>query len=708
MKCIKRDGRIKDYDVNYIKKAIGKALRETGKSDEEIECLSKQYSAQVNSIVKHLFKESVTVEQIQDIVEEVLKSEDKEVYKQYNNYRKARTEIRENKSLLFDKVKGILDGSNLEALNENANKKGYMSSTQRDLMAGEVSRAIARTMIPKDILEAHDKGAIKIHDMDYFINHMTNCDLINLDDMLQNGTVINNKMIEKPKSLRTAMTIATQISAQVASSQFGGQTLTLSHLAPFVREAKKKLYDRFSKYPIDKSKLEEIVNNELKIEIKDAVQTFNYQVNTLQTTNGQAPFQSVCMYVNEIPEYKYETALLIEEFLKQRAEGMKNKFGIPATQTFPKLLYFLDEDNAYEGSEFFYLTKLACISTSKTMNPDYMSVKKMKEVIGFAFPSMGCRSMLSPFKINGKYEFYGRGNVGVQTVCLPFVALESKRDNKDFFEVLDFYLDKCRRIGEMRYEKLKGVKACVSPILWQYGAISRLREDEEILPEIYRKGFTVSLGYTGLFETVKVLTGESHTTKEGHELALKIMQHLENKCLEWKEANPKHLWGVYGTPQESSTDFFSKAIQREFNVEGNDLFEKGFITNSYHVDVREPINAFDKFDFEATLQEYSKGGAISYCETYNMQKNPEALLTLIQHIYENIMYAEINFESDTCGLCHLKGVMEYRDGKWTCPQCGNNNINKMSVCRRVCGYLSDDGTWNEGRTKDIISRVKHL
>ena len=386
MKCIKRDGRIKDYDVNYIKKAIGKALRETGKSDGEIECLSKQYSAQVNSIVKHLFKESVTVEQIQDIVEEVLKSEDKEVYKQYNNYRKARTEIRENKSLLFDKVKGILDGSNLEALNENANKKGYMSSTQRDLMAGEVSRAIARTMIPKDILEAHDKGAIKIHDLDYYVNNIFNCDLINLDDMLQNGTVINNKLIEKPKSLRTAMTIATQISAQVASSQYGGQTISLTHLAPFVRISRDKIEKKFSKYPIDKDMKDQIIDDELRLEIKDSVQTFNYQVNTLQTSNGQSPFLSVCIYLNENTEYIKEVAMLAEEFFRQRLEGMKNKFGIKATQTFPKLLYFLDENNTYEGSEYFYLTQLAVKCTSVRMNPDFISVKRMKELIGYAFP----------------------------------------------------------------------------------------------------------------------------------------------------------------------------------------------------------------------------------------------------------------------------------------------------------------------------------
>lgn len=486
-----------------------------------------------------------------------------------------------------------------------------------------------------------------------------------------------------------------------------GQTITLTHLAPFVRVSRQKIEEKYAKYDVSEEVRQQLIEDEFKIEIKDSVQTFNYQVNTLQTCNGQSPFMSVCIYLNENPEYAKEVAILAEEIFKQRIKGMKNKFGIESTQTFPKLLYFLDENNTYEGSEYFWLTELAVKCTSVRMNPDYMSVKKMKEVVGYAFPTMGCRALLSPWFIDGKPVFYGRGNLGVQTVNLPFVALESKRDNKDFFEVLDKYLDLCRRMGEIRYEKLKGVKAEIAPILWQYGAISRLNPDDDIIDVIDKMGFTVTLGYSGIYDAVKVLTGESHTTEKGHELALKIICYLEDKCKAWKEANPHTRFALYGTPQESSTDFFCKAIRREFG-EVEDVTTKGYIVNSYHVDPREEIDAFSKFSFEATLQDHSLGGAVSYCETYPMQKNPQALLKVVQHIYETIMYGEINFESDTCGECGLQGVMEYVDGKWTCPNCGNNDIKKLTVCRRVCGYLSDDGTWNEGRTKDILSRVKHL
>ena len=703
----KRDGKICPYELSRIRSAVYKAYVEVYHSEEQFKEKIGEIVTEVNRRVLEKEEQKINIEEIQDIVIEEVNKVDKVVGKAFKDYREERSRIRESKQKLYKEVEGILDGTNLKALNENANKKGYMSSTQRDLMAGELSKVMARRMIPKDIMEAHDKGAIKIHDLDYYVNNIFNCDLINLEDMLQNGTVINNKMIEKPKSLRTAMTIATQISAQVASSQYGGQTITLTHLAPFVRISREKIERKFTKYPIDKDMKDRLIDDELKLEIKDSVQTFNYQVNTLQTSNGQSPFLSVCIYLNENPEYTKEVAMLAEEFFKQRLDGMKNKFGIKATQTFPKLLYFLDENNTYEGSEYFYLTKLAVQCTALRMNPDYMSVKKMKQVIGYAFPTMGCRAILSPWFIDGKPVFYGRGNLGVQTVNLPFVALESKRDGKDFFEVLDKYLNLCRRMGELRYEKLKGVKASVAPILWQYGAISRLNPNDDIIDEIDRKGFTVTLGYSGLYETVKVLTGESHTTEKGHELALKIMCYLESKCKQWKEENPHTRFALYGTPQESTTDFFCRAIRKEFG-EVKDVTDKGFITNSYHVDVREPIDAFSKFTFEATLQDHSLGGAVSYCETYNMQKNPEALLQVVQHIYENIMYGEINFESDTCGECGLQGVMEYVDGKWTCPQCGNNDINKMSVCRRVCGYLSDDGTWNEGRTKDILNRVKHI
>ena len=702
---IKRDGRYVQFNSNRIKDAIRKAYEEVYKNDEKFKEDVVLLLPLIENKLKN--KEETTVEEIQDIVIDYLSIADGKVSRAYEEYRKERTEIREKNQKLYKDVLGIINGNNKDTLTENANKKGYMNSTQRDLIAGEVSKAMARKMIPKDIMNAHDKGAIKLHDLDYFINPIYNCELVNLEDMLQNGTVINNKLIEKPNSIRTAMNIATQISAQVASSQYGGQTISLTHLAPFVRISKEKIEKKFAKYPMLPEVRDQIIEDELKIEIKDAVQTLNYQVNTLQTCNGQSPFMSVCIYLNENPEYAHEVALLAEEIFKQRIQGMKNKFGIEATQTFPKLLYFLDENNTYEGSEYFWLTKLAVQCTSVRMNPDYISVKRMKELTGYAFPCMGCRAFLSPWFIDGEPVFYGRGNLGVQTVNLPFIALEAKRDNRDFFEVLDEYLDLCRRMGEIRYNKLKGVKAEVCPILWQYGAISRLNANDDIIDVIDKKGFTVTLGYSGIYETTKVIKGVSHTTEEGHEFALKLITHLEDKCKEWKANNPHTRWALYGTPQESTTDFFCKAIRKEFG-EVEDVTDKGFITNSYHVDVREEIDAFSKFTFEATLQDHSLGGAVSYCETYSMQKNPEALLQVVQHIYENIMYGEINFESDTCGVCGLKGVKEDVNGKWTCPQCGNNDIKQMSVCRRVCGYLSDDGTWNEGRTQDIINRVKHL
>lgn len=704
---IKRDGRKKPYDIDRIKSAIGKALIDFENNDKGADFIAKIVDERIQNKAYLEDKDEFTVEEIQDIVEDILKRYDINLYKVYHDYRVKRTAEREKDLKLFKDIQGIIDGSNVEALKENANKKGYMNSTQRDLMAGEVSRAMARRMIPKDIMDAHDLGAIKLHDLDYFVNPIFNCDLINLEDMLQNGTVINNKLIEKPKSLSTAMNVVTQIAAQVASSQYGGQTITLTHLAPFVRISRQKIEEKYAKYDVSEEVRQQLIEDDFKKEIKDSVQTFNYQINTLQTCNGQSPFESVCIYLNENPEYANEVAILAEEIFKQRLKGMKNKFGIESTQTFPKLLYFLDENNTYEGSEYFWLTELAVKCTSVRMNPDYMSVKKMKEVVGYAFPTMGCRALLSPWFIDGKPVFYGRGNLGVQTVNLPFVALESKRDNKDFFEVLDKYLDLCRRMGEIRYEKLKGVKAEIAPILWQYGAISRLNPDDDIIDVIDKMGFTVTLGYSGIYDAVKVLTGESHTTEKGHELALKIICYLEDKCKAWKEANPHTRFALYGTPQESSTDFFCKAIRREFG-EVEDVTTKGYIVNSYHVDPREEIDAFSKFSFEATLQDHSLGGAVSYCETYPMQKNPQALLKVVQHIYETIMYGEINFESDTCGECGLQGVMEYVDGKWTCPNCGNNDIKKLTVCRRVCGYLSDDGTWNEGRTKDILSRVKHL
>lgn len=547
--------------------------------------------------------------------------------------------------------------------------------------------------------------------MDYFLQPLYNCELVNLGDMLQNGTVINKKKIDKPKSLRTAMTLATQISAQIASVTYGGQTITLSHLAPFVRISREKIEKKFRNMnlPITEDRLQELVDNELKDEIKDSVQTFNYQVSTLMTVNGQSPFISVAMYISEDKEYEKETVLLIEEFLRQRIQGMKNEYDVVATQTFPKLLYFLDDNNTYEGSEYYWLTELACKSVSIRMSPDFISVKKMKEIMGYAFPCMGCRAFLSPFiDKNGNPIFYGRGNLGVCTINLAYVALESKGDINKFWELLDEALELSRQVGELRYNKLKGVKANVAPILWQHGAIARLDSDEDILKAIDERGFTVTIGYSALYEAVKYLTGYSHTTKQGFPLAESIMKHLKSTCDKFKENQPHLRFALYGTPQESSTEWFNNALVKEFGVV-KDISDKGFVTNSYHVDVREEIDAFNKLKIESELQKYSTGGAVSYIETYNMQKNTEAIMQVIQYIYETIIYAEINFESDVCGVCKYTGVVENDPETldWVCPQCGNRDQNKLSVVRRTCGYLSET-MWNKGRKLDILNRVKHL
>ena len=500
-------------------------------------------------------------------------------------------------------------------------------------------------------------------DLDYFLQPETNCELVPLNEMFKHGTVINKKMIRKPKSLRTASTLATQIAAQISSATYGGQTMSLSHLAPYVRISKNKIKAQVIQEGLDNDivytdeQIDNITNQRLKREIKDSVQTFNYQISTLNSTNGQSPFISLAMYVNEDPEYAEETAMLIEEFLKQRIEGMENEFGVSSTPTFPKLLFFLDEDNMYPDSKYYYLKELAVKSTSLRMNPDFISVKKMKEIHGYAFPCMGCRSFLSPWiNDNGEVQFYGRGNVGVVTLNLPYIALLSKNENRDFYEVLDEYLDICKRAALLRFDKLKGVKAKVAPILWQYGVFARLDPEDEILPIIKEK-FSVSLGYSGLYETVKILTGESHTTPNGFEFAYKLMKYLQDTTKKWKEETGLGF-GLYGTPSESTAGVFANKIKKEFG-DIEDVTNKGFITNSYHVDVREEINAFDKLALEGKLQEQSLGGCVSYVETYNMSKNLKALEQIIDFMYDNTIYAEINFESDVCGECGYTGAMDY-------------------------------------------------
>ena len=613
---------------------------------------------------------------------------------------------------LIDAVCGLLDFTNQDVLTENANKQSQLVSTQRDLMAGEVSKYISKTKIlPRHLVEAHDRGEIKIHDLDYYLNSTYNCELINLDDMLQNGTVINKKMIEKPKSLRTAMTIVTQIAAQVASSTYGGQTISLSHIAPFVRISEEKITKKYKAMdlPITDERLQELINKELQDEVKDAVQTFNYQVSTLMTTNGQSPFISVCMYISEKPEYEKETVTLIEEFLKQRIAGLKNEYGVVATQTFPKLLYFLDENNTYPGSEYYWLTKLAAKSTALRMNPDVISVKKMKELHGYAFPPMGCRAFLSVFKDeNDEPIFYGRGNLGVCSVNLPYAALESGGDVRKFFEIMDEKLELARQVCELRYEKLRGVKASIAPILWQHGAISRLGPDDDILKAIDERGFTVTIGYSGLYETVKYLTGESHTSEKGFELAEHIMRYLRDTLGNFKINQPHLRFALYGTPQESTTGWFSEKLRARFG-DIPDITDKGWITNSYHVDIREEIDAFEKLNIEGALQRYSTGGAVSYVETSPLYNNVGAVLKLYEHMYETIIYSEINFESDVCGVCKYSGVMENDPETldWVCPVCGNRDQTKLSVVRRTCGYLGET-TWTTGRKLDILNRIKHL
>lgn len=710
---MKRDGRTKLYDQRRIINAIHAAYLEyCAAKDEYVQvdmgvCLSSIFTR-----IDNLDEDPINVETIQDIVVEELYKTNYELAECYNDYRIKRSVYRNSKNELLDAVVGLLDFTNEDILTENSNKQAQLVSTQRDLMAGEVSKYISRTkLIPQHLIKAHDNGEIKIHDLDYFLNSSYNCELVNLDDMLQNGTVINKKMIEKPKSLRTAMTIVTQIAAQVASCTYGGQTVSLSHIAPFVRISEERIAKKYEdmNLPVSQDRLDELIQKELRDEIRDAVQTFNYQVSTLMTTNGQSPFISVCMYISEKPEYEKETVMLIEEFLKQRIDGMKNEYGVVATQTFPKLLYFLDENNTYPGSEYYWLTKLAAKSTALRMNPDIISVKKMKELHGYAFPPMGCRAFLSVFNDkNGEAIFYGRGNLGVCSINLPYAALESGGDLDKFWELLNGKLELARQVCELRYEKMRGVKASVAPILWQHGAISRLNPDDDILKAIDERGFTVTIGYSGLYETVKYLTGKSHTSEEGFELAEKIMRTMRDALDNYKLEQPHLRFALYGTPQESTTGWFSDKLKARFGVI-EDITDKGWITNSYHVDIRERIDAFEKLDIESELQRYSTGGAVSYIETNPMHNNVDAILALYEHMYETIIYSEINFESDVCGVCKYTGTMDNDPETldWVCPVCGNRDQTKLSVVRRTCGYLGET-TWTKGRKLDIINRVKHL
>lgn len=644
------------------------------------------------------------------------------VAKEYITYRYQKA-LDKRKNTTDDRILSLLNNDNEDIQQENANKNPNIVSTMRDYMAGEVSKDISqRYLIPADIYQAHKDGLIHFHDMDYFAMPIHNCCLINLEDMLQNGTVISGTTIDKPKTFSTACNIASQIVAQVASSQYGGQTITASHLAPFVQETRKAVRKRFTKeFNLTEEQIEQIVESETRRDIKNGIQTLQYQILTLQTTNGQTPFVSVCLYLNEAKndEEKADLAMVIEEILKQRIEGVKNEAGVYYANPFPKLLYVLEDDNVAKDSKYRYLTELAADCTTKRMVPDYISEKVMmklkrdKKGNGNCYPCMGCRSFLTPYidPVTKKSKYYGRFNQGVVSINLPYVALLSNGNLKDFWYELDKDLELCHRALRLRHEHLRGVKSDVAPILWQHGAFARLKKGETIDSLLYNGYSTISLGYAGLYEAVKVLCGKSITEEDGMELGKKIMQKLNDKCADWKQVE-KIDYSVYGTPIENTTEKFAKALQRRFGkIKG--ITDRNFVTNSYHVPVFEEIDAFKKIDIEAELQKLSPGGAISYIETPNMTNNVEAILSVIEYIYDNIMYCEINSELDWCHKCGGTGTIHMKknaDGKlhWHCENCGNEDLATMNVVRRLCGYLSNANFCAQGRMQDINERVKHL
>lgn len=720
MKVIKRNGAEMEFDKSKIQTAITKA---NASVEEQYRMNEKTITAIANQIAANCaaLDRECSVEEIQDMTESYLMSAGSYyVARAYVRYRYDREKLRQ-KNTIDDSVLALIDGVNEELKKENSNKSTTINSTQRDYMAGEVSRDLTRrVLLPKDIVEAHEQGIIHFHDADYFAQHMHNCDLVNLEDMLQNGTVISNTMIEKPKTFSTACNIATQIIAQVASNQYGGQTITLAHLAPFVNETRKKYRRDFAN--MDDEFIEKLVHND----IEKGIQTIQYQVVTLMTTNGQAPFVTVYMDINEVEDEqtRKDLADIIEETLKQRIQGVKNEAGVWITPTFPKLIYALDENNVAEDSEYFYLTKLAAECTAKRMVPDYISAKVMRELKGDVYPCMGCRSFLTPDRftdagignvpnaknyISGKHRYYGRFNQGVVTLNLPDVALSSGGDFDKFWDILADRLDLCHRALLCRHERLKGTVSDVAPILWQHGALARLKSGETIDELLFNGYSTISLGYAGLYECVKYMTGKSHTDPEGKPFALEVMKALNDACGIWKN---KHNidFSLYGTPLESATYRFAKALQRRFGIiEG--VTDKGYITNSYHVHVTEPIDAFTKLKFESEFQAMSPGGAISYIEVPNMQNNIPAVLTVIRYIYNTILYAELNTKSDYCHVCGFDGEIQVvkEDGKyvWKCPNCDNHDESKLTVVRRTCGYLGAN-FWNQGRTQEIAERVLHL
>ena len=740
MKIIKRNGSEVTFDVDKIENAIAKANAEVN-GDERLTDREIRFAALNVTDECMEAGHTVTVEEVQDLVEDQLMALDHfEVARKYIIYRYVQNQRRQ-KNTTDDKILSLIECNNEEVKQENSNKDPTVVSVQRDYMAGEVSKdLVQRELLPEDIVQAHNEGLIHFHDSDYFAQHMHNCDLINLDDMLQNGTVISGTLIERPHSFSTACNIATQIIAQVASCQYGGQSISLAHLAPFVdvsrRKIRKAVMDEMNSVGVELSaeQLSDMVEKRLHDEVSRGVQTIQYQVVTLMTTNGQAPFITVFMYLNEAKneQEKKDLALIIEEMLRQRYQGVKNEAGVWITPAFPKLIYVLEEDNIHEDSEFFYLTKMAAKCTSRRLVPDYISEKKMKEYKlsagekegeGDCYTCMGCRSFLTPDRSSngygnvaraknyepGKPKYYGRFNQGVVTINLPDVALSANRNMDEFWKIFDERLELCHRALRCRHERLKGTLSDAAPILWQYGALARLDKGEKIDPLLYGGYSTISLGYAGLYECVKAMTGHSHTDAEATPFALEVMQHMNDKCNEWKAAENID-YSIYGTPLESTTYKFAKALQRRFGVIPG-ITDKGYITNSYHVHVAEEIDAFQKLQFESEFQRLSPGGAISYVEVPNMQDNLEAVLRVMQFIYDHIMYAELNTKSDYCQVCGYDGEIQIveDDGKlvWECPHCGNRDQNKMNVARRTCGYIGTQ-FWNQGRTQEIKDRVLHL
>ncbi|MDD6902294.1 MAG: anaerobic ribonucleoside-triphosphate reductase [Eubacteriales bacterium] len=724
MKIIKRSGREDAFDETKIVNAVAKANASVGEADRLSDEEVKAVGANVAKIAMASSR-ALSVEEIQDLVEnEIMAHKKYRVARNYITYRYTR-ELARKANTTDDRILSLIECNNEEVKQENSNKNPTVNSVQRDYMAGEVSKDITkRILLPKDIVAAHEAGIIHFHDADYFAQHMHNCDLVNLEDMLQNGTVISGTYIEKPHSFSTACNIATQIIAQVASNQYGGQSISLTHLAPFVdisrQKIRKEVVEELAEAGItDTDLINKIAEKRLRNEIKRGIQTIQYQVVTLLTTNGQAPFITVFMYLNEArnEQEKKDLAVIIEETLLQRIQGVKNEAGVWITPAFPKLIYVLEPDNITEDSKYWYLTELAAKCTAKRMVPDYISEKKMLEYKvdkngeGHCYTCMGCRSFLTPYvDENGKPKYYGRFNQGVVTINLVDVALSSGKDVDKFWKIFDERLDLCYRALMLRHNRLKGTLSDAAPILWQYGALARLKKGETIDKLLYGGYSTISLGYAGLYECVKYMTGKSHTSAEAKPFALSVMQHMNDKCKEWK-AKENIDFSLYGTPLESTTYKFAKCLQKRFGViEG--VTDKNYITNSYHVHVTEKIDAFTKLKFESEFQQLSPGGAISYVEVPNMQNNIPAVLELMKYIYDNIMYAELNTKSDYCQVCGYDGEMQIvtdNDGKlvWECPNCHNRDQSKMNVARRTCGYIGTQ-FWNQGRTQEIKERVLHL